>query len=113
MANNEEKMALLDNIETVEAQIEQAEELINDLRKELDQLKAEAEEIGKWPQVTKIYLHASKEEMIDKAEELGLEEGSDFRYTCYEVTLTCLVDRDGTCKCTHLNGMELKEPVEV
>jgi HPt (histidine-containing phosphotransfer) domain-containing protein len=43
MANNEEKMALLDNIETVEAQIEQAEELINDLRKELDQLKAEAE----------------------------------------------------------------------
>lgn len=61
------------------------------------------------------YFHSSKEDNWAEAAELKLSESaqSTYAYTGLEVTITCLVNEDGTVKATHLNGNALIEPVDI
>jgi hypothetical protein len=65
---------------------------------------------------TTIYLHSSKESNYHQAKELMLskEDAYKFAYVCYEVGIRIKFDEEtGEAVATHLNGVELKEPVKV
>jgi len=53
----------------------------------------------KFPLKTSVYLHSSKESMIDKGEQIGLSQNAiyqNFMGCCYEVEIKILVQKDGT-----------------
>lgn len=59
---------------------------------------------------TTVYLHSSKESMLDAGEKLGLSEEalSNFKYACYEVAVTLSVDtRTGEADIIEVDGRHL------
>ena len=66
------------------------------------------------PIFVELYTHASKENLWEKGEELGLSEKAleKFCYALYEVKFSTVVDREtGKVMIHSVNGMELREPV--
>ena len=74
---------------------------------------------------TEYYLHTSKEENCEWAEEIGLvpeynkqtEEHekflNNFKWTANEITLKVGIQKDGSVQALSLNGIELKKPVRI
>lgn len=62
---------------------------------------------------TTIYLHRSKEENFDTADELELtdEQKEEFKYTASELELEIFVVESGVAYCSAVNGIRLMEPV--
>lgn len=61
---------------------------------------------------TKVYLHSSKESMLNEGERLGLNPNAleMFKYACYEVELELEVDEQtGQAVIVKCDGMELKK----
>jgi len=71
----------------------------------------------RYPIKDKFYSHSGKEDGMEDAEKLGFKQGTDayetYCRTGYEIAFDVLVNEDGTVMATHVNGVELVEPVEI
>ena len=70
-------------------------------------VKLNTKEKPKFPLITSVYLHSSKDSMWEKGEEIGLTEEAiqeNFRSCCYEVEITIQVNEDGTYKILSCDG---------
>lgn len=80
-----------------------------------EQLAIEEAKLKKlrYPIKTEVYVHGCDDSMYADGKELGLSEKQleNFFRTAYEVKFTVLVDEEGFAKATHVNDVELKEPV--
>lgn len=70
----------------------------------------------KWPQEYKFYLHSSKDDNWERAEDLKFpdeEAKRHFSYCGYEVEFTLVVQKDGSSVATHVGGIKLETPLEM
>lgn len=90
---------------------------VEQVQKEIARLEKALEAGLEWPKKRKYYLHSSKEEGYDLADECGFDldspEAREMAYTGYEVSFDIEIERDGTVYATHLNGVALTERVRI
>jgi hypothetical protein len=92
---------------------------VADIDAEIARLTARRAELTKpqWPRTIEYHLNQSKDTNRWYGEEkLGLSDeviDEVFCRCCYEVTLTLVVNEDGSAVATKLNGIDLMHPVTV